>query len=89
LKAAAVQEQRLSAPSGPAGPSSPCVNVCVMDAASGWCRGCARSLGEIAGWGGAPAAVQCHILEQLPPRRIQLQQRGLWLGPALDTRPTP
>jgi hypothetical protein len=33
--------------------------------------------------------VQCRILEQLPPRRIQLQQRGLWLGPALDTRPTP
>jgi predicted Fe-S protein YdhL (DUF1289 family) len=65
--------------------ASPCVNVCQMDAVSGWCRGCARSLGEIAGWGSAPVAVQRHVLDQLPPRRAELQRRGLWLGPASDT----
>ena len=29
---------------------SPCINVCRMDAASGLCEGCARTLAEIAGW---------------------------------------
>lgn len=62
--------------------ASPCVNVCEMDAASGWCRGCARRIDEIAGWGSAPEAVRRAILEQLPPRRRALQREGLWLGPA-------
>lgn len=66
--------------------ASPCVNVCQMDAASGWCRGCARSLGEIAGWGAAPDPVQRHILDQLDPRRLALQRLGLWLGPVTETR---
>ena len=30
---------------------SPCQSVCVMDEASGWCRGCLRTLPEIASWG--------------------------------------
>ena len=29
---------------------SPCVSVCVMDAASGLCGGCLRQLDEIARW---------------------------------------
>ena len=60
---------------------SPCVNVCQMDAASGWCRGCGRSINEIAGWGGAPDTVQRHILDQLPERRFEMHRHGLWLGP--------
>lgn len=59
---------------------SPCVNVCEMDVASGWCRGCARRLDEIAGWGSAPEGRQRQILEQLPERRAALQRSGLWLG---------
>ncbi|PTT92561.1 DUF1289 domain-containing protein, partial [Pelomonas sp. HMWF004] len=43
--------------------ASPCVHICQMDAASGWCQGCARSLGEIAGWGSAPQGLQQRILE--------------------------
>ena len=31
---------------------SPCQSVCAMDEASGWCRGCLRTLPEIASWGG-------------------------------------
>ena len=30
--------------------ASPCVNVCVMDEESGVCRGCYRSLDEVARW---------------------------------------
>lgn len=29
---------------------SPCISVCRMDAASGRCEGCLRTLAEIAGW---------------------------------------
>lgn len=32
---------------------SPCINVCDMDAASGWCRGCLRTLDEISRWSSA------------------------------------
>ena len=36
----------------PAGPvPSPCISVCRMDAVTGWCEGCFRTLDEIAGWG--------------------------------------
>jgi len=30
--------------------ASPCVSVCVMDETSGLCRGCHRTLDEIARW---------------------------------------
>ncbi|MBC7955341.1 MAG: DUF1289 domain-containing protein [Cytophagales bacterium] len=30
---------------------SPCISVCQMDAASGLCAGCLRTLEEIAAWG--------------------------------------
>ncbi len=29
---------------------SPCVSVCRIDAASGWCEGCCRTIDEIAHW---------------------------------------
>jgi predicted Fe-S protein YdhL (DUF1289 family) len=29
---------------------SPCINVCKMDASTGWCEGCLRTIDEIAGW---------------------------------------
>ena len=30
--------------------ASPCTSVCRMDARTGWCEGCLRTLDEIAGW---------------------------------------
>lgn len=30
---------------------SPCISVCRMDAVTGLCEGCFRTLEEIAGWG--------------------------------------
>jgi predicted Fe-S protein YdhL (DUF1289 family) len=35
---------------GAADVPSPCINVCEMDPASGLCRGCARTIDEIAAW---------------------------------------
>ena len=29
---------------------SPCIKICRMDAATGWCVGCQRTLAEISGW---------------------------------------
>jgi uncharacterized protein len=29
---------------------SPCIGVCIIDPASGYCVGCARTIAEIAGW---------------------------------------
>jgi predicted Fe-S protein YdhL (DUF1289 family) len=36
---------------GGAAVPSPCVSVCRMDAASGLCEGCLRTIEEIAAWG--------------------------------------
>ena len=47
---------------------SPCISVCVMDAASGVCIGCLRTLDEIAAWsvldGDARRAVLAAIEER-------------------------
>lgn len=29
---------------------SPCISVCRMDASTGWCEGCLRTIEEIAAW---------------------------------------
>jgi predicted Fe-S protein YdhL (DUF1289 family) len=31
-------------------PPSPCVGICRIEAATGWCQGCWRTLNEIADW---------------------------------------
>jgi len=46
---------------------SPCINVCKMDAASGLCRGCSRTLDEIAAWSRLDDAARSTILS--PVRR--------------------
>ena len=51
---------------------SPCINVCRMDAATGWCLGCARTIDEIAAWGGLDAATKRKVWALLPPRRERL-----------------
>ncbi len=54
---------------------SPCINVCRMDAASGWCEGCLRTLDEIAAWGQLDDAAKRHVLLQLRERRVHWRQR--------------
>lgn len=48
---------------------SPCVQVCRIDPGSGLCRGCLRSLDEIAGWSRLGAAEKRAVLARLPARR--------------------
>jgi uncharacterized protein len=51
---------------------SPCVKVCVMDPERGVCRGCCRTLDEIARWGSMEEAERKHVMEELPARRAAL-----------------
>jgi hypothetical protein len=48
--------------------ASPCIQVCAVDAASGLCLGCRRTLAEIAGWSRLPEAERARILAELPAR---------------------
>jgi len=48
---------------------SPCVNVCVIDPKDGLCKGCARSLEEIARWAGMDDDERDSILQELENRK--------------------
>lgn len=61
---------------------SPCVNICQMDEATGWCAGCLRTLDEIALWSQLPEAVKQHVVDGLPARRERWQREGR--GPLAD-----
>ncbi len=50
-------------------PLSPCIAVCVIDPATGFCRGCARTLAEIAGWLAFSGEEKQRVLAALPVRR--------------------
>ncbi|MCW5745191.1 MAG: DUF1289 domain-containing protein [Alphaproteobacteria bacterium] len=47
---------------------SPCVAICVIDPASGYCRGCKRTLEEISRWVTMNEAQRLAVLEALPSR---------------------
>lgn len=49
--------------------ASPCVDVCRMEAARGYCEGCQRSLDEIASWSEYSAAQKHAVLALLPARK--------------------
>lgn len=52
--------------------TSPCTGVCKLDAATGFCLGCARSGAEIADWGNIPAVARDAVWDELPDRFIKL-----------------
>ncbi len=54
---------------------SPCRNVCRMDAASGYCEGCLRTIEEIAGWSGADEVEKRRVWLLLPARAARLGGR--------------
>jgi hypothetical protein len=47
---------------------SPCISVCRMDAATGLCEGCWRTLDEIAGWSRASEEGKRAVWEALLAR---------------------
>ncbi|MEL6747628.1 MAG: DUF1289 domain-containing protein, partial [Pseudomonadota bacterium] len=49
--------------------ASPCVGICTMDDASGYCMGCARTGQEIADWRDADARVHEAVWREVPLRR--------------------
>ena len=52
---------------------SPCVSICVLDPATGWCEGCLRTLGEIGAWARLSADERDVVLRTLPARRRALR----------------
>jgi len=48
--------------------ASPCNNVCRIDARSGWCVGCYRTLEEIAAWSALTDAQKRAVREVLQAR---------------------
>jgi len=49
--------------------SSPCINVCALDASERYCQGCFRTLAEIAAWSAASNAERLRIVEAAAHRR--------------------
>ena len=52
---------------------SPCISICRMSAASGWCEGCFRTREEIAAWGSADAGRKRVIWNAISQRMRALQ----------------
>jgi uncharacterized protein len=52
---------------------TPCIDVCEMDAASGLCTGCGRTLDEIAGWADMSKEERRAIMALLPGRKALLE----------------
>jgi uncharacterized protein len=50
-------------------PLSPCLGICLMDPGTRMCRGCLRTIEEIAGWYTASPAEKRAILARLAQRR--------------------
>lgn len=48
---------------------SPCVQVCRIDAHSGWCEGCFRTLGEIGAWSGLDDDAKWAVWQCINARR--------------------
>ena len=52
-------------------PVSPCINVCQLDARTGLCRGCYRTLDEISAWSRADEAQRQKIVTISAQRQRQ------------------
>jgi uncharacterized protein len=55
---------------------SPCINVCRMNAASGLCDGCQRTLAEIATWASMGESDKREVWRQLAQRRAAIARAG-------------
>jgi uncharacterized protein len=61
--------------------ASPCVDICRMDARSGLCEGCWRSIDEIAAWSALDDAGKRAVWQRIESRHAQA------LGTPAPTRP--
>jgi hypothetical protein len=51
------------------GVPSPCISICQMDADTGWCQGCFRTLDEIAQWSRADDAEKLRVWQRIEARQ--------------------
>ncbi|ARR56296.1 DUF1289 domain-containing protein [Rhizorhabdus wittichii DC-6] len=51
--------------------SSPCNKVCEIEPASGYCRGCRRTIEEIVAWPTADDAWKRAVIERLKDRTVR------------------
>jgi hypothetical protein len=50
-------------------PHSPCLGICLMDPRTRMCRGCLRTIDEIAAWSALGDDAKAAVCSQLPARR--------------------
>lgn len=55
------------------GAASPCISVCTLDASTGWCVGCFRTIDEIAAWSALDDDAKREVLSHLPARRMTFE----------------
>ena len=58
----------MNAPQADVPVASPCINLCQMDAATGLCQGCLRTIDEIISWSGADDAFKQAVWAEIKRR---------------------
>ena len=56
-------------PDAPGPAPSPCISICQMDARTGLCVGCQRTIEEIVAWGGASDIERRAVWREIARRR--------------------
>ena len=54
---------------------SPCTKVCAIDATTGWCLGCGRSMAEIGSWSSLDTERRRAIMNELDTRKSKIADR--------------
>ena len=54
---------------------SPCVKVCAIDATTGWCLGCGRSMAEIGNWSTLAPERRRAVMAELEARMAGIADR--------------
>ena len=54
---------------------TPCILVCSIDDATGWCFGCGRTREEIGSWMTYSAAERRALMEALPDRLARMERK--------------
>jgi uncharacterized protein len=56
------------------GTTSPCINLCRIDPASGLCRGCRRTIDEIAAWAAMTDGERRAVVALLATRPLPVEE---------------
>jgi uncharacterized protein len=54
-------------------PSTPCVNICLLDSRTGLCAGCGRTTDEIVRWSDISEAERLALMDEARARLAQAQ----------------